>query len=472
MRVVLVHCPFDHRDFSENLKVVDEEFCLAPPVILAYVAAILEKAGHDVIIVDANALKLSREQASAVIRQFAPDIIGFRADTYWFHRVVEWASYFKAHLKARIIVGGPNIALYPKESLSYGCFDYGLSGEANGSLPALLACLEGGTSPGAVEGLVYRSGANIVVNPPSEQVTGFDDYPFPARHLLPNHLYSSFTSQRKNFSIVLTSIGCPYECNFCAISGRNFRHRSAGNVADEIERCYKDQDIREIDFFSASFFFNRPFVVELCGELIKRKIRVEWSCRSRVDQVDQGILKQAYQAGCRKIYYGIESSSPDVLSRTSKGINVEQVREAVRWTREAKIGALGFFMVGNSGDTRESILATIDFAKGLELDYVQVCRTIAKPDTQLNSLVISCTGKDPWREYVRDGNERRDFPSPWTSLSREELDGYVDRFYREFYFRPSYIVRRILKIRSLEELFRYVRVGLRWVLAGKERGRG
>ena len=217
MRVALVHCPFGHRDFSENLPIVDEEFCLAPPIILAYVAAILEKAGHQVIIVDANALRLSKAQVLTTVREFSADVIGFRVDTYWFHRVVEWASYFKAQLNVPIIIGGINSSLYPQESMAYGCFDYALSGEANESLPAFLHCLEHGISPAAVPGLIYRSGGDIIVNPPSERVPGFDDYPFPARHLLPNHLYSSFTSQRKNFSIVLTSVGCPYACRFCAI---------------------------------------------------------------------------------------------------------------------------------------------------------------------------------------------------------------------------------------------------------------
>ena len=211
-------------------------------------------------------------------------------------------------------------------------------------------------------------------------------------------------------------------------------------------------------------------MVGLCGELIKRDLKIEWSCRSRVDQVDQEVLTLAYQAGCRKIYYGIESSSAEVLSNTSKGIDLRQVREAIRWTREAKISTLGFFMVGNPGDTRESILASIEFAKELRLDYVQVCRTIAKPATQLNDLVIAQTGKDPWRDYVADAARCGDFPAPWTSFSREELEGYVDRFYRAFYFRPSYIVRRILKVRSFEELVRYARVGMRWLMARRTAG--
>ncbi len=467
MKIALVHCPFDHQGFSENLRVVDEEFCHAPPIVLAYVAAILEKAGHHVMIVEANALKLTKEQALALMKGFAPDLIGFRADTYWFHRVVEWASYFKECLDVRIVVGGINITLYPKESLSRRCFDYGISGEANESLPRLVACLEGGLSVATVEGLVYRSGDEVVVNPPSRSLVSFDAYPFPARHLLPNHLYSSFISQRKNYTIVLTSTGCPFECSFCAINRQAFRHRSVQNVADEVERCYKDFNVREVDFFSSSFFSSRPFVLEFCREIVRRGIKVEWSCRSRVDQVDEEVLGAAFLAGCRKIYYGIESVSSEVLSSIAKGVDIGQVRKAVKLTREAGISTLGFFMVGNPGDTRESIMATIDFAKELELDYVQVCRTIAKPNTGLNDVMIARSGKDHWRSYILQGGEKVDFPSPWTPLSREDLDGYVQKFYMEFYFRPSYILKRVVRCRSFEEFWRYGKVGLKWILANR-----
>ncbi|MBF0331233.1 MAG: B12-binding domain-containing radical SAM protein [Candidatus Omnitrophica bacterium] len=466
MKIALVHCPFDHQDFSENLRVVDEEFCHAPPIVLAYVAAVLEKAGHRVIIIEANALKLSKEQTLVRIKDFAPDLIGFRADTYWFHRVVEWATFLKQRLNVKVVVGGININLYPRESFAHGCFDYGITGEANDALPELIACLEQGASLESVKGLVYRSNGEVRVNSPSDRQIDFDEYPFPARHLLPNHLYSSFTSQRKNYTIVLTSTGCPFTCSFCAINRNHFRHRTVASVVDEIQQCYNDFGAREIDFFSPSFFSSRTFVSDFCREIVRRGIKIEWSCRSRVDQVDPEILHAAYAAGCRKIYYGIESVSTDVLVNIDKGVNVGQIRRAIEATREAKIATLGFFMVGNPGDTPESLLATIDFAKELELDYVQVCRTIAKPNTGLNDVMIAKTGQDHWRDYVLKCSAEKDFPNPWTKMSREELDMYVQKFYAAFYFRPAYILKRLIKSRSFEELFRYGHVGLRWWLAG------
>ena len=212
MRIALIHCPVGHRIFSENLKVVDEEFCLAPPIILAYVAAILEKAGHKVILIDANALRLTKEQALKILKSFLPDVIGFRTDSYWFHRIVEWADYLKTTLRVKIIIGGINVTLYPKESLSYPCFDYGIAGEAIESLPQLISALEKKEGVNGIKGLVYRDKGEVIINPPSDKPINFDNYPFPARHLLPNHLYYSFTSQLKNYTVMLTSTGCPFKC--------------------------------------------------------------------------------------------------------------------------------------------------------------------------------------------------------------------------------------------------------------------
>lgn len=463
MRVALIHCPFEHRPFSENIQVVDKEFCLAPPIILAYVAAIIERAGHTVTIIDANALRLSKEQALKSIQRFQADIIAFRADTYWFHRTVEWASFFKERTAATILVGGINVSLYPQESLAYRCFDYGIIGEAFRSLPLLLSGLEKGLAPHQVPGLAYRSEGAVRCNPPDAEPVKFDEYPFPARHLLPNHRYSSFTSQRKNFTIVLTNTGCPYSCLFCAIHKQPFRLRSAQNVADEIEECCRSFHIREIDFFSASFFIDKALAMGICDEILKRKLRVEWSCRSRVDEVDEECLQKAFAAGCRKIYYGIESASPSILSNISKNTDPKRIRHAIEQTRKAGIATLGFFMIGAPGETRESINASIQFAQELKLDYVQVCRMIAKPNTCLTDQLVQHAGSDPWREYILDQHCAPDALTPWTSFSKAELLQEIKRFYREFYFRPSYLVRRISRTRSWSELARYVSVAAKFL---------
>ncbi len=470
MRIALLHCPFEHREFSENLEIVDEEFCLAPPIILAYVAAILEKAGHNVIIVDANVFKLTKEKTLKILKEFNPHIIGFRADTYWFHRIVEWADFFKTNMDVKIIVGGINIDLYPKESLSHTCFDYGIIGEANQALPELISAIENKLSIRGIKGIIYKDKDTFILNPPSEKAINFDEYPFPARHLLPNHLYYSFTSQRRNYTIMLTTTGCPYKCKFCAISKIPYRERSVENILDEIEECNIKYNIREIDFFDATFFINKQRGIKICEGILKRNIKIEWSCRTRIDVVDKDIIAQASKAGCKKIYYGIESASTRVLDSINKGINTKDIPRVIELTHKHGIKTLGFFIIGNPNETKNDILDSIRFAKKLKLDFVQVCRTIAKPNTSLNEFLIKTSGIDYWKEYVLNKLylDKKRLPTPWTTLTQNETEKLTKKFYKEFYFRPSYILKRIINSKSKNEFFRYLKVVLRWLFLNKK----
>ncbi|MFA5344823.1 MAG: radical SAM protein [Candidatus Omnitrophota bacterium] len=467
MRIALVFPKYTHKDFSENLKIVNEEFCFAPPIILAYVAAILEKYGHEVILLDARALNLSKEELLLKLKTFKPDLLGFRAESYHFHDALECIAYLKHKLNIPVFTGGPNLSFYIRETMAYKEIDYGIIGEAIESLPKLTEALQNNKDLSGIEGIAYKQDNEIRITPVALKPVDFDSFPFPARHLLSNEKYYSFPSQRKNFTIMVTAKGCPYKCSFCAINCLPYSERSAGRVVDEIEECAGKYRIREIDIFDATFFYNRKRDLEILSQIIKRKIPVEWSCRTRVDLVDDELLGMAYQAGCRRIYYGIESASQEILKSINKGITLAKIREAIALTHKHKIRTLGFFMFGGPGETRETIKKTIEFSKELKLDFIQICKTIAKPGSDLNELLKKKTNKDYWSEYIsgRNGKSCAPFPAPWTGLTNEELFACVKKGYMSFYLRPSQILRIIFETKSLEELFRYIIVGTRMVLS-------
>ena len=467
MRIALIHPPIKHRRFSENLKVVDEEFTLSPPIILAYVAAIIEKAGHNVILIDAHSLKLSEDSVLVKINSFKPDIIAFRVDTYQFYNALEWIEYLKAATGLPVLVGGINMDLYPLETMSYKAIDFGLAGEAVNSLPAFLNCLENSKDYRNIPGLYWREGETIKFNPPLKETVNFDDYPFPARHLLPNEVYHSFVSKKKNFTIMLTQTGCPYRCRFCAISAIKkfrtpaYRKRSWENVVRELEICYYDFGIREVDIFDATFFLDSERDKKICEEIRKRGLKITWTCRSRVDIAREDVLKEAAKSGLRMVFWGVESESQDILNTIHKDIRKEQTVRAINLAKKYGIKNLGFLMVGNSGDNRDSIYRTIDFAKKLGLDYVQICRTIAKPSTELDDELIKLTGVDWWRGYIAGKIEERRWPIPWSELTQEEVEDLLKKAYYRFYFRPEYILKILLNIKSVDELLRYIKTGIR-----------
>ncbi|UCB57004.1 MAG: glycosyltransferase [Candidatus Omnitrophota bacterium] len=469
MRIALIFPPYTHKIFSENLAVVDEEFCVAPPIILAYVAAILEAHGHKVMLLDAKVLSLSKEEALERIRAFKPDILGFRAETYHFHDALDWVRYLKHRLNVPVVAGGLNLSMYPKETLSHSEIDYGIVGEAIESLPRLVSALEYGDSVSEIPGVIHRNKekGDVIINSPAEKYVDFDSYPFPARHLLPNEKYYSFISQRKNFTVMVTATGCPFKCNFCAIP-HLYRPRSVKNVIDEIEACYRDFNVREIDFFDPVLFINKNRALELFHEIKKRKLDIEWSCRSRVDAVDNEILREAAGAGCRQIYYGIESVDPQILHTIKKEIGPAQVKQAIKWSKRYGIRAMGFFMVGNQGETKESVRRTIGFAKDLGLEFIQVCRTIAKPGTNLDKIMIEKSGKDYWREHVSGKKIEGRLPTSWSTLSEPEIEALTKEFYLKFYFRPKIIWSRVLQLKSISELTRYIKVAWRMLLQKSE----
>jgi radical SAM superfamily enzyme YgiQ (UPF0313 family) len=469
MKIALIFPPYTHKIFSENLSTVDEEFCVAPPIILAYVAAIMEQHGHEVRLIDTRALNLSREEVLNELKAFKPNLLGFRAETYHFHDALEWMGYLKKNLGIPVISGGINLSLYPKETMSHPEVDYGIMGEAINTLPRFISALENEEDLRGIPGIAYKKDGALIVNPLLNDAVDFNSYPFPARHLLKNDAYYSFVSQLKNFTVMLTSTGCPFRCSFCAIHrNTKYRTRHPENVVAEIELCYRDFNIREIDFFDATFFVNKDRVLRIFDEMRRRGIRIEWSCRSRVDVVDKDILRKAADAGCRQIYYGIESVDHNVLKAIKKDVGLEQMKDAIKWSKKYGIRSMGFFMVGNKGDTKESIRNTIEFSKDLGLDFIQVCRTIAKPGTELNDFVIEKTGRDYWREYISGRKIEGRIPMPWSDLSELDIESLTKEFYIKFYFRPRILWDRIRQLRSLNEILRYVKVGWKMLLQKSE----
>lgn len=464
MRIALIYPPYKHKIFSENLQVVDEEFCFAPPIILAYVAAILEKHGHIVKILDVRALAVGKEQVLEILTEFNPDILGFRAETYHFHDALGWIGFLKEKIKKPVFAGGPNLTLYAEETMSHVQIDYGIIGEAIESLPKLLQALSANKDLSGIAGIAYKLNDNkLIVNKPDTRVFDFNDYPYPARHLLDNEKYYSFISQRKNFTIMLTSTGCPFTCVFCAIPNV-YRIRSAQSIVNEIEFCYREYNIREIDFFDAIFFMDKARSMEIMSKLQALNLDLEWSCRSRVDLVDAEILEAARNSGCRQIYYGIESINQRILNNINKRISISDVKKAISLTKKFGIRTMGFFMVGNEGDTHDSVRETIKFAKILDLDFIQVCQAIAKPGTELHFRLNKAIGVDLWREHVLGNELKQRLPTPWSSLTEQEIRSLTQEFYFKFYFSFRTIVKLLSRLKSWKEMQRYLRAGINFFI--------
>jgi radical SAM superfamily enzyme YgiQ (UPF0313 family) len=396
-------------------------------------------------------LDLSKEETLRRLKEFRPDIMGFMMTTYMFNDTLEWIRFLKKALDIPVVIGGYNLRVYPKESVSHKEIDFGVYHHAYHTVPGLLNALEKGTPPDNVPGLIYKKNGDIIVNP--DLPVNFEDFPFPARDLLPNELYAEFPTERKNFTVMVTSLGCPYKCVFCEAGRTEYNPRTPETVVKEIEECVNKYGIREIDIFDYDFTVVKSRVEQICDLIIKRRIDVTWACRSRIG-VGPDLLKKMREAGCRRIYYGIESGNQETLDRMNKGITLDQVRASVKNTKKAGIRSLGFFLIGAPGDTVESVRRTVSFAKSLDLDYVQFSKCLAKPLTPLWKEMIDTTGKDYWKDWILGKEKDRPLPRPWTELTNEQIDELAKWAYVSYHTRPVFIIRNILKLRSFDEMKR------------------
>ncbi len=454
MKLALIFPPFSYKLHEENVRIAVQYFGIFPPLSLAWVASIAEKAGHGVIIIDARTLRLTKEDVLYRLREFKPDIMGFMMTTYMYRETLEWISFLKKWLKIPVVIGGFNLHIYPKESVTPSEIDFGVLDSAFYTLPRLLSELEKDRRFEDVPGLIYKDGYNIIITKPSSESDNFDAYPSPARHLLPNELYAEFPTERKNFTIMVTSKGCPRRCYFCEEGSTPFLSRSPTTVVNEMEECYTKYNIREIDIFDVNFTWDTKRTMAICNEIIRRGLDITWACRSRIDLVNAQMLRTMRKAGCTRIYYGLESGVQEMLNNLNKGITLDQIRTTIKTTREMGIKALGFFLIGSPGETKETIRETVRFAKGLKLDYVQFSKTTAKPMTGLWRDLIKITKTDYWRDYIIGLTEEKALPRPWTKLTNEEIDFLTRKAYIDYCAEPLFLLRSVIKVKSFKEFKR------------------
>lgn len=464
VRVALVYPPYGAIQNEPGIRVVKENYGLFPNLSLLYVAGTLENAGCTVLFVDAHAEGLTLEQTIGRLRRFRPHFVGYTITTYLFHQTLRWIRAIKRAWDVPVITGGVHMGIYPVETLQHPAIDYGVTGEAETSLVPLLVALSRGALPEDVPGVVYRDETGRArLNPPAPPLSDVDTAPFPARHLIDNRIYYSFVSKYRNFSPIITSRGCPYRCIFCEQGSKAFRGRSAQNVADELEVGYREHDIREFDFFDSSFTIDKARVLAVCDEIRKRGLNIAWSARTRPDCVDRDMLRAMARAGCMRIYYGIESGNPRILATLRKHTDLARIREVLQETRRAGIDTFGYFMVGSPGETRATVEETIRFAIELDLDYAQFSKVTPMPATELYDMYLAETGHEFWRTFILDESADAPMKRPGTTLTEAEVTALTREAYLRFYFRPRYVARALLRVKSADELTRYVRTAWQMV---------
>jgi anaerobic magnesium-protoporphyrin IX monomethyl ester cyclase len=405
MRILLVQPPVDLFD--------DDERQAMPPLGLGYIAAVLERAGHEVSILDCvvsgfESLRLlpdgrlrhglDGEDLARQIRAFKPQVVGvsnlFSAQSQAAHHVCELVRSIDASIVT--VMGGAHPSCVAEEVLADANVDYVVRGEGELAMLRLVEALEHGRRvPDDPSGLAFRDEGAVRLFPAAAPLADLDGLPLPARHLLPMKEYFHHRSphgtvvRRHPCTNMITSRGCPARCSFCSIHtvwGRRFRWHNAARVLHEIESLVEDYGVREIQFEDDNLTLNKPRMREICQGIVDRGFDVLWTTPNGVATwaLDEHLLGLMRRAGCYHIAIAVESGSQDTLDRIiGKPLDLHKVPPIVRAARKLGMGVSAFFVVGFPGETRAAIDETFDYAMSLGADHVHFFTATPYPGTEL-----------------------------------------------------------------------------------------
>ncbi len=267
-------------------------------------------------------------------------------------------------------------------------FDVVVRGEAETTVVDLLTAYRSGAGLKEVAGIIYKEtpAGKVIETPARPFLKELDRLTFPARDLLPNDRYIQHAHKKYGYSIttVMSTRGCPYQCEFCSnvVFGGSYRERSPENVVDEVEAALK-LGYDRISFADDVFTMRKARVVRICDEILRRGLHFHWECLGRVDSIDAPTVAKMKEAGCTRIYFGIESGDEATLRLMNKKITPVQARQAVEVAHQAGLEVGAFFILFYPGETRSTVLKTLRFATSLPLDYLGLSLPYPLPGTAL-----------------------------------------------------------------------------------------
>jgi anaerobic magnesium-protoporphyrin IX monomethyl ester cyclase len=377
----------------------EHRYDVYPPIYEAYAAAILEKGGHNIRILDCQSPNLSLEQIAEEIRKFDPEIIVSRICLPSYAHDLKMMAQLKERFREVFMVGwGGTCKVFPEDVLEKGHLDLVIREvELECALPDLVIKFEK-RSLNQVLGASFRSESGIVHNSDRPFNKNLDVIPLPAYHLLemskyvaPENHYVSGGSKDKfvPFFSVSGSRGCSFNCLYCPypVTYGPWRGRAPEKIVDEIEVLVSKYGIRTIWFHDQTFSMIPQRTAKLCDEIIDRKLDIKWATETRVDRLDEPLLKKMKRSGCSRLEVGVETGDPQLLATVGKrGLTVERIIEITDAIRREGIIVETNFLVGLPGHSWESIKKTSELIKKINPDILTAMIVTPYPGTPLYKM--------------------------------------------------------------------------------------
>ena len=450
-----------------NLHSVRNKWVLHPPLGLTYLAAVLEREGFSVEILDANCPpELPGLELIGAIRERQPAILGltlFTPDLGSFGAVLPSLKQLEADGDiGDLVLGGHHTSYHPEIIAEIGV-KWGVMWD--GEYPFLALCnalIRGIGDPESIPGVIANVSGRSSIN--THRLTpDLDELPLPARHLLDNDAYFNPLSSQKISSLIMAR-GCPFTCSFCSgateTSKLTMRYRAVDRVLAELTEIRDRYGVRYVEFVDETFTLNKKLIHELCDGMEGMGLR--WGCQTRTDVIDADLLRRMSDAGCDKVAYGIDASTERVrVSVAGKRIPDESFRNAFRWTRDAGIKSVANIIFGFPGERPYEAYRTLSFVQSLEPTFANFQPLYIYPATEIydRALEEGKIDRGWWRRMVETQSdmvpiyEQEEF-----GLDASRLKGLGRSFIWRFYLRPTQVARLLERDRSPSDIMNYARI--------------
>ena len=407
---------------------------------------------HKIAVIDSIAQGLSQDETIKRIIAYEAEavvcivsIASWRSDLDFLHRLRKQMPNVKIIANGDVFFEEPESKLKENDCIDAVIFDF-ISRDAANYL---------GNKEENISHMLYKKGNTLIFKKTAdENADKVFSIPIPRHELFLNKNYRFPFAKQYPFTTVLTNFGCIFQCSFCIANKLEFRYRKAGEVLDEL-RYISKLGIKEIFFEDMSFGLPRENTLDLCKRILAENLRFSWTCFSRIDIVDYELLQLMKKSGCHTIIFGVESASEEILRIHHKGYAKIQVIDTFKMCKKLDIKTVATFILGLPQETKETCLQTIRFAKEIDCDYASFNIAVPRPGTELRKTAIR-EGLIQQEEIEFDHSGGR-VPALSYSLSKEDLINLKKKAIREFYLRPSYILKKLLAIKSFTELREHIR---------------
>ncbi|MDE2217616.1 MAG: cobalamin-dependent protein [Planctomycetota bacterium] len=413
MKTLLINPPmYDQRKYGKPFILP-----YGPPLGIAYLASTLEKHGFNVKALDM--FDYSWDKVRRTLEGERPDAIGVTCLTEQRASPRELARLSKTINKdCVVIMGGIHSTIMYEQILDHWSVDIIILGEGEETIKELMTCLESKKVLGDVHGIAYKCQGKIVRTSSMRLIENLDDIPFPAYKYFDFDKYTGYeilegnwngkSLQDLRFVPIVSTRGCVGSCQFCSTPSfwQRWRIRSAKNVVDEMELLSKKFGCGFFNFADDIFTVNKNRVIDLCKEIINRKLDVVWDCETRVNFIWEDMLDWMIRAGCYCISFGVESASETVLKAIKKKTTPEQIAHAFKLTKQVGMKTKMLLMIGNPGENDKTVDDTVRMIEGVRPDFVSVSEAMVFPGTELYELAKQ-------KGVVRDDYWLTDRPAPY-----------------------------------------------------------